>query len=29
VWTVDHEPRRLTAAEMAARIDLIRSHLGA
>ncbi|HXD95383.1 MAG TPA: HIT family protein [Candidatus Acidoferrum sp.] len=29
VWTVSHEPRRLAAAEMAARIALIRSHLGA
>jgi diadenosine tetraphosphate (Ap4A) HIT family hydrolase len=29
VWTVDHEPRRLSAREMAERIALIRSHLGA
>ena len=29
VWTVAHEPRRLTEAERAARIALIRSHLGA
>jgi diadenosine tetraphosphate (Ap4A) HIT family hydrolase len=29
VWTVAHEPRRLTDAERAARIALIRSHLGA
>ncbi len=29
VWTVAHEPRRLAAGEMAERIALIRSHLGA
>ena len=29
VWTVPHEPRRLGPAEMAERIALIRSHLGA
>jgi diadenosine tetraphosphate (Ap4A) HIT family hydrolase len=29
VWTVDHEPRRLAPAEFAARIALLRSHLGA
>jgi diadenosine tetraphosphate (Ap4A) HIT family hydrolase len=29
VWTVDHEPRRLTAEALAARIALIRGHLGA
>ena len=29
VWTVAHEPRRLSPAELAARIALIRSHLGA
>jgi len=29
VWTVAHEPRRLPASEFAARIALIRSHLGA
>jgi diadenosine tetraphosphate (Ap4A) HIT family hydrolase len=29
VWTVSHEPRRLTPAEMAARAAQIRSHLGA
>ena len=29
VWTVPHEPRRLGSAEMAERIALIRSHLGA
>jgi diadenosine tetraphosphate (Ap4A) HIT family hydrolase len=29
VWTVPHEPRGLDAAERAARIALIRSHLGA
>ena len=29
VWTVAHEPRRLPAGEFAARIALIRSHLGA
>ena len=29
VWTVTHEPRRLPAGEFAARIALIRSHLGA
>jgi diadenosine tetraphosphate (Ap4A) HIT family hydrolase len=28
VWTVAHEPRRLTAVETAERIALIRSHLG-
>jgi len=28
VWTVTHEPRRLTPAETAERIALIRSHLG-
>lgn len=28
VWTVAHEPRRLTPAEMAERIALIRSYLG-
>jgi diadenosine tetraphosphate (Ap4A) HIT family hydrolase len=28
-WTVAHEPRGLTAADTAARIALIRSHLGA
>ncbi len=29
VWMVDHEPRRLAPAAFAARIALIRSHLGA
>jgi diadenosine tetraphosphate (Ap4A) HIT family hydrolase len=29
VWTVAHEPRRLPPAELAERIALIRSHLGA
>jgi diadenosine tetraphosphate (Ap4A) HIT family hydrolase len=29
VWTVDHTPQRLTATEMAERIALICSHLGA
>ena len=29
VWTVAHEPRRLAPAELAERIALIRSHLGA
>jgi diadenosine tetraphosphate (Ap4A) HIT family hydrolase len=29
VWTVAHEPRRLTPDEVAERIALIRSHLGA
>ena len=29
VWTVAHEPRRLAPGEMAERIALIRSHLGA
>ena len=29
VWTVDHEPRRLTADALAARIALMRGHLGA
>ena len=29
VWTVAHEPRRLPAGEFAARIALIRAHLGA
>ena len=29
VWTVAHEPRRLTETERAACITLIRSHLGA
>jgi len=29
VWTVAHEPQRLPASEFAARIALIRSHLGA
>jgi diadenosine tetraphosphate (Ap4A) HIT family hydrolase len=28
VWTVPHEPRRLTSGEMTERIALIRSHLG-
>jgi diadenosine tetraphosphate (Ap4A) HIT family hydrolase len=28
-WTVAHEPRRLTASELAERAALIRSHLGA
>jgi diadenosine tetraphosphate (Ap4A) HIT family hydrolase len=27
VWTVEHEPRRLPAAQLAERIALIRSHL--
>ena len=27
VWTVEHEPRRLAAGEMAERIAVIRSHL--
>jgi diadenosine tetraphosphate (Ap4A) HIT family hydrolase len=29
VWTVAHEPRRLAPGQMAERIALIRSHLGA
>jgi diadenosine tetraphosphate (Ap4A) HIT family hydrolase len=29
VWMVDHEPRRLAPADFAARIALLRSHLGA
>jgi diadenosine tetraphosphate (Ap4A) HIT family hydrolase len=28
VWTVAHEPVRLTPGEMAERVELIRSHLG-